>query len=314
MLHRPDHWHGVVRFALGLVLAVGFTARQAAEAQLPGATTTPRTGLTREELTRSWDLDGDGTISKSEAEVAKARMKRERIELQLGETDPLTGMPRSPDDAPIEEHTPGDEPEFRLPPEDPLLPSSRGPGAGLPGMRSPSLAPPPIRAPIPSTGLGNVPTPSVPRIDPSRPGSTASGTGSAAGRSTGASWLTPGGRGSAVTGGVRAGAPAASQGYGSGPWSDLNAARYRYAPAPVNLPRTGAAGLGASGLGTAPRRTGSILLPGGGMSGQMGSGYPGMMPSVGRPTTPLPSVSQPMAPPPPVVQPPRISAEEIGGY
>jgi hypothetical protein len=309
MLDHQDCNRRVARLAVGFMVAVGFIIPHPAEAQLPGATTTPRTGLTREELTRSWDLDGDGTISKSEAEVAKARMKRERIELQLGETDPLTGKPRSPDDLPIEEHTPGDEPEFRLPPEDPLLPPSRGPGAGLPGMRSPSPAPPPIRAPIPSTGLGNVPTPSVPRIDPSRPGSTASGLGAGTGRSTGASWLTPGG--STVTGGVRAGAPAASQGYGSGPWSDLNAARYRYAPAPVTMPHTGAAGLGASGLGTAPRRTGSILLPGGGMSGQAGSGY---LPSVGRPTAPLPSVSQPMAPPPPVVQPPRISAEEIGGY
>lgn len=293
-----------------VMVAFGFILADVATGQLPGASTTPRTGLTRDELTRSWDLDGNGTISKPEAEVAKARMKRERSELQLGlGNDPVTGLPRMPDDGPAEDYQPGDEPEFRLPPEEPQLPPARGFGAGLPGKGSPSLAPPPIRAPIPSAGRSPIPTPTVPRLDPSRPGSAVPGTGSTQQRSSGASWLSPGSRGSAMTGGVRAGAPAAAAGYGSGPWSDLNAARYRYAPSTVDLPAPGAAGLGVGGAGSSARRTGSILLPNGGMLPQ-----PGMPSPMGRPSSPFPSVSQPMAPPPPVIQPPRISADEIGGY
>ena len=305
---RPDRrmWNG--RPGLALLLGTIWVGSNLALAEQPGGSSGPATILTREELTRSWDLNGDGTISKPEAEVARARMKRERIEMQLGGgIDPLTGLPRGQKDEPEVEHTPGDEPEFRLPPEELPLPSRRKPSAGLPGFRAPSLAPPAITAPIPSTGRGPVPSLNVPRIDPSRP-TTRSPGAAAPGRSTGASWLSPNARGSALTGGVRAGAPAAVPGYGSGPWSDLNAARSRYAPAPIDLPRTGAAGLGASGLGVSPRRTGSILLPGG-IPGQSGPG-----PSLGRPTAPVPSVTRPMAPPPPLVQPPRISAEEMGGY
>jgi len=53
-----------------------------------------RAGLTREELIREWDLDGDGTISKSEADVARGRMRKRRIEMQLqAGIDPLTGSP-----------------------------------------------------------------------------------------------------------------------------------------------------------------------------------------------------------------------------
>ncbi len=310
MLCPPNRHARTVYRGIGLSLAIGLSGADLAPGQLPGAGPSPRTGFTREELTRSWDLDGDGTISKSEAEVAKARMKRERMELHLGPgSDPVTGLPRVADEAPAEDYQPGDEPEFRLPPEEPLLPPSRGMGAAVPGTGSRSITPPVIRAPMPSTGRAPVPSPTVPRLDPSRPSSDVPGTGSTQGRSTGASWLSPGSRGSALTGGVRAGAPAAAAGYGSGPWSDLNAARYRYAPTPVDLPRAGAAGLGVSGVGASGRRTGSILLPNGGMIPQ--PGLPGPM---GRPTPSLPSVSQPMAPPPPTIPAPRISADEIGGY
>jgi hypothetical protein len=311
MLRRSDRVLRQARHGLAMLLVMSALGPGFASAQQPGGGLGPTTGLTRAELTRSWDLDGNGTISKPEADVARARMKRERVELQLGGgVDPVTGLPRNLEDEPEVEHTPGDEPEFRLPAEESLpLPSSRGLGSSLPGSRAPSMAPPRISAPIPSTGLGNVPSPTAPRIDPSRPTDRSPGAAGSPTRPTGASWLSPNARGSALTGGVRAGAPAAVPGYGSGPWSNLNAARNRYTPAPVTMPRTGAAGLGASGLGTSPQRTGSILLPGGGTSLQPGLGSP-----MSRPMSPLPSMTQPMVPPPPVIQRPRISAEEMGGY
>lgn len=309
MLRSPDHVPCSLRPVLATLIMVFVVGSNLALAQSAGGRSGTTNNLTREELTRSWDLNGDGTISKPEADLARARMKRERIEMQLrGGIDPLTGLPRTLADEPEADHTPGDEPEFRLPPDEPPLPSGRRTSGVLPGMGAPSLNPPLITAPLPSTGRGPVPSLNVPRIDPSGPNNRSPGGTAAPGRSTGASWLSPNAHGSAVTGGVRAGAPAAVPGYGSGPWSDLNAARSRYVPAPIDFPRTGASGLGASGLGTSPRRTGSILLPSG-MPGQSGLGS-----SLTRPQAPRPSVNQPMAPPPPQIKPPKISAEEMGGY
>jgi hypothetical protein len=87
-----------------------------------------------------------------------------------------------------------------------------------------------------------------------------------------------------MTGGVRAGAPAARQGYGSlVPRGDLNAGRK-----PLDLPRT--------------------PLPGGARGGA------GLLPSLARPAIPgrgAPTVPQPPAPP--AVQP-RVTAEDIGGF
>ena len=289
------------------IAVVGTGSGNSASAQQSVPGTGPKTGLTREELTRSWDLDGDGTISKPEADVARARMKRERVEMQLGGgVDPVTGLPRSLGVEQNEEHTPGDEPEFRLPPEQPPLPTSRTPRDAGPGIGGPSLPAPRITPPA-AGGGGSAPR--APRIDPSRPAEGSGTTGDSSARPSGASWLAPNQRASAVTGGVRAGAPAAAAGYGSGPWSDLNAARSRYAPAPPAGPPGGAAGRGALGAGTSSRRTGSILLPGGGRPLSPGLGSP-----LDRSGMTSPSFNQPLAPPPPRVQPPRVSAEEIGGY
>ena len=310
MLHRHCSIHLPARHSLSLMLLVLLPAPVVAVAQQFGTGAGPATGLSREELMRSWDIDGNGTISKEEADLARTRMRRERTEMQLGgDVDPVTGLSRSREEAAKDEDG---EPEFRLPPEDESLAPRRRPSTTLPGMRAPSIAPPTIAAPTPSASgprppSANGPTMYVPRIDPSRPSAGAG----AAGRSSGASWLSPNARGSAMTGGLRAGAPPASAGYGSGPWSDLNAARYRYAPAPVDLPRTGASGVGTSGLSSSagyPRQTGSILLP------STLTPQAGLVPSINRPTSPRPSVAQPLAPPPPAVSLPRITAEEIGGY
>jgi len=68
-------------------LAPGQTAR--------GSTpVTPR--LTREELLKKWDLNGDGKIDTGEVEMATSKMRLERAEMRLSTgLDPVTGKPRN---------------------------------------------------------------------------------------------------------------------------------------------------------------------------------------------------------------------------
>jgi hypothetical protein len=258
-----------------------------------------RTGLTREELIREWDLDGDGTISKPEADVARGRMRRKRLDMQLeGGINPLTGLPRSIDPADTAADAgPEDEPVFRLPVDlTPPPEPNQQPEAALPGMRAPAVTVPrraggptmpagPTSAtmpPLPSDGAGVQP--------PSRSGR--------------ASWLPPQRLPPAMTGGVRAGAPAAVPGYGAGPWSDLNAGRRpaMQRPADNQTPngRPAAAGTATGGLlpsNRPPGRTGALIIPN----------------PLGQPR----GLGQPprsVTPTPPLVPQPRITAEEIGGY
>ena len=64
-----------------------------------GESAGPSSSSVREELMRRWDLNADGRIDETEAEVARSRMRRERIELrersERQEIDPLTGRPRA---------------------------------------------------------------------------------------------------------------------------------------------------------------------------------------------------------------------------
>lgn len=215
-------------------------------------------GSSREELVRQWDLDGNGTIDASEAAIARARMRRSRLESGLdGGLDPVTGKPRV-----LVEGEPADETpaaDTNGPPDVPAEPRKRAPDKpALPGTRAPDAKPVvsgtslPTAPKSPSSTVGDAEsrskTPRIPSV-PSRPGS--------------------------VTGGVRAGAPAARPGYGSlAPKPDLNAG--------IPVPDTG-------------RRAG----------GPRG----GLLPSARGPVAPRPTT--PAAPTP---RPPRMSADDIGGY
>lgn len=239
---------------------------------VPGSSR-PVTTKTREELVREWDLDGDGTIGRSEADVARARMRRQRLEMQLGAgIDPLTGLPRGIVGEESDEPA-ADEPLFQLPPEPPPeTPSRDDEGEPLPGLRIP--APPKPAAASPPAGRRDAAAPTAPPPAP---------------LSARASWLPPQRFSPAVTGGVRAGGLPATPGYGSGAWSDLNAGRR---PPPADPRATGATG-GLLPTTRPPGRTGAMMLP----------TVPGRSPAMGAPAAP---------PPPGDVTVPRITADEIG--
>lgn len=278
--------------ALGILLAAVLCGSSPSIAAEPGSgkagglvpgSAKSRAGLTREELLREWDLDGDGTISKPEADVARGRMRRQRLDMQLGAgVDPITGLPRSIDTEP-EASTDGDhdEPVFRLPPELPSLPAKPRADASPPGMRAPKPA-----STEPSGSSSVSPSAAAAGASPAKPAAVAT-TPEKPVLSGRASWLPPQPRSPTVTGGVRAGAPAAVSGYGAGPWSGLNAGR-----SPTGQPAGG-------GLVPAPRlpgRTGALILP--------------SLPGTGVPRLPG---GTPAPPTPPLPQP-SITAEDIGGY
>lgn len=223
-------------------------------------------GSSREELVRQWDLDGNGTIDASEASVARARMRRSRMALEMDSgIDPVTGKPRVIADGEAADDEPpadGDLPPDTAPPprrtrgpEEPALPGTRVPDAAVPDATPDAAGPSvPKAAAPPSAGTAKRPSPSSkPAPAPSRPGS--------------------------ITGGIRAGAPAARPGYGSlGPKRDLNAG--------IPLPDTRRP---ATPRTDAPRG--------------------GLLPTMRPPAAPRPG-----APAAPTPRPPRVSADEIGGF
>lgn len=247
---------------------------------VPGASG-PAPRLTREELIRDWDLDGDGSIGKSEADIARARMRRKRLEMQFGAgIDPVTGLPRGIDGgAETPEAEADDEPLFQLPPESPPGEPARTKPESLPGTRAPGPQPP-------------VAGPQAPRpLSAATPGSQPAATAPPAPRSARASWLPPQRFAPAITGGVRAGAPPATSGYGAGTWSDLNAGRR---PASIE-PSAGGSTNASGGLlpsGRQPGRTGAMILP----------SLPGRPPGAAVPAPPgTGGTSRP-----------RVTADEIG--
>ncbi|MEX0670062.1 MAG: hypothetical protein WD060_06375 [Pirellulales bacterium] len=200
MLHAQTHRQHTLTIGLPimaaalalLIAAAPHSARAQAPADLDppgglrddvdsGSTTV---GMSREELVRKWDLDGNGAIDESEAAVARTRMRRSRLEMQRSAAiDPLTGRPRVTDAA--------DEPSVTadIPPQ----PRRRPPaGPSLPGTRVPDV---PLAAPARTTS-SSAPPANASKVGPAAAGSTPTRTGGA-------------------MGGVRAGAPAARPGYGS---------------------------------------------------------------------------------------------------
>ena len=151
-------------------------------------------GMTREELVRKWDADGNGTIDESEAAVARARMRRSRLETQMNASiDPLTGRPRvieADEKPPIEAAAPAAPPpgrKNRAAPPGTRAPEQRAPeqrtttprptGATMGGVRA--------GAPAARPGYGAL----KPESDPQRSRSTGR---NASGRTTATS---PDGRG-----------------------------------------------------------------------------------------------------------------------
>ena len=167
-------------------------------------------GSSRDELVRQWDLDGNGTIDESEASVARARMRRSRMQLEFdGGLDPVTGKPRVlADGEPTDEDRPANpDTQLNMPPE-PRKRSSASPA--VPGTRVPDSTP----------AVSGPSGPSVPKV-PKVPSLTA---GDPERQSTNQAPSWGSSRSGSVTGGVRAGAPGARPGYGSmAPKPTLNA-------------------------------------------------------------------------------------------
>jgi hypothetical protein len=324
---------GSVVLSLWLTLFVAIWA-PAAAAQAPTTS--------REELMRQWDVDRDGKIDASEAEIARGRMRRARTEAMINSgNDPVTGKPRVTTDPitgrPVPRDAAGTDRSGVFAPadDDPLIlvpgngerPGATDSGRGgtadkvqsprpsqrdreaLPGTRAPSMSSTlPSMAPrLPAGGSS---------LDP---GQRPPGPSSAAGRP------------SVIAGGARAGTPGARPGYGAAaPARDLNAGRL-----PGGLPQTrGVAPGTAAGPRLGPMQqpnadAGRLAGPGSsvqrpgigpyrGATAQSSPTSPGA-PSVGVPSVPRPGMRQPgggrpaSATPNTVPRVPRMTADEFYG-
>lgn len=164
----------------------------------------------REELARQWDLNRDGKVDEAEAEIARTRMRRQRAEAQQGgQSDPLTGRPRTDagrqpdrpgggnddllllpgdgstsrgDDRPGRPGPPARDEEYeaerarRREATRPMLPGNRAPelDSPLPSVRPPTTAPAPVRPTLPGSALPGRMTPpgSAAGLRPGAPGGT----------------------------------------------------------------------------------------------------------------------------------------------
>jgi hypothetical protein len=220
----------IMSIACGGRLAPGQTAAG-------GKPVMPR--LTREELLKKWDLNGDGKLDVGEVEVATSKMRLERAEMRLSTSlDPITGKPRNPvtDDLEGDADDDGGAGGERKPLTVDELAAKLGftltdaDGEPRSGPRSPDSPATDAGRPETSAAIAPRPTFGLPPLRsqqpgaPAPPGSPAVGSGSP---------------GLPLTGGVRGGGLPARPGYGS-----------QVSPPSLNAGRADAASTG----GLLPRR------------------------------------------------------------
>ncbi len=208
-----------------------------AVAQTPGGgSSLPQ--ISREELMRRFDLNSDGKVDESEAELGRAKMRRERLDQERNrQIDPLTGRPRG--EAAEADAQPAEPPrkpitgiDDLLPPRKPLLGDSTDEGLAV-GKTAKGKA-----------GEGRS------RGRASRSANATEGRGGASGKGApkgpgpfGAGRQSdghPAGAAGPISGGVRAGAPPARPGYGAkGAGADAagGAASRKDRPLNAGLPR-----------------------------------------------------------------------------
>lgn len=232
---------------LAVISPLGLAAR--AEPIGSGGSRAPLELTTRGMLLQQWDRNRDGKIDLGEAEMARAQMRRERIErAERSRVDPITG--RRPDDLfPSGSEEDGNTSGFFSRREG-LQPSPTAPGLGQAGdsgaprpgteradATAEPAAPPTMTLLGPPSGLpplaGSRGVPDAPLSSASRVLPQVAGQSNTAG--VGGTSPIGGSRpferptsplGTAITGGIRAGAPAVRPGYGtSGTTTDLNAGR-----------------------------------------------------------------------------------------
>ena len=198
--------------------------------------------ILRQELIKRWDLNTDGRIDESEADVARLRMRQDRNENQRNRgLDPLTGRQRVPatlnatglgagrTDVLTENGTADEstlpESTFPLDGSDPLeitaeaLPTKpKKSAAALPGTRAPQVV-----VPI-QNGSAKAPGPRAQNSTGSLPVAGSNRVQEKSAEKSGVQRQTP--RAALSTGGTRAGAAPVRPGYGSNvPINDLNAGR-----------------------------------------------------------------------------------------
>ena len=198
--------------------------------------------ILRQELIKRWDLNTDGRIDESEADVARLRMRQDRNENQRNRgLDPLTGRQRVPatlnatglgagrTDVLTENGTADEstfpESTFPLDGSDPLeitaeaLPAKpKKSAAALPGTRAPQVVVPT------QNGSAKAPGPRIQNSTGSLPVAGSNRVQEKSAEKSGVQRQTP--RAALSTGGTRAGAAPVRPGYGSNvPINDLNAGR-----------------------------------------------------------------------------------------
>ena len=307
----------------------------------------------REELMRQWDVNRDGKVDASEAEIARGRMRRARTDAIINSgNDPVTGKPRAATDPitgrPVPQDTAvadrsglsasADDDGLILVPGNGERPGATGSAAGKGSPPRPSQrdreALPGTRAPSTSSTIPSV----APRLSA---GGAPPGAGSAA--NANADERPPGIRPGIIAGGARAGVPGAKPGSGAAaPAGDLNAGRLPgglpqtrgVAPGTVTGPRLGTMqqpnagrlagpnqplsrpGIGPYRGGTAPGATApGGTFPGGTAPGGTAPGATSAsVPSVPRPGVRQPDGRRPVSPTPNTVpRVPRMTTDEFYG-